>query len=130
MENPIIESNYKRIKREAKAFYDSIGRVWCQALYSDVLFIRAGFQHLIRRKGIQRPKSEQKRRFTLLKYVGEILGSPEAIFSSHVKNLNGRQVTFHVFKKQYLDEIVTVVVRQDEGRPIQFLSVYSKKPSC
>lgn len=130
MQNPAIENNYEKIKREAKTFYDSIGHIWCPALHSEVLFTRAGFQHLIRRKDIQRPKSEQKRRFALLKHVVRILESPEATSSSYVKELNGRQVTFHAFKERCLEEIVTVVVRQDEGKQMHFLSVYSKKPSC
>jgi hypothetical protein len=78
MENPACKDNYEEAKKKAKEFYGTIGRVWCPVLGDYVLFTRDGFQHLVRRKAIQRPKSEQKRRFSLLTYAEAIVRNPVA----------------------------------------------------
>jgi hypothetical protein len=78
---------------------------------------------------VARPKSEQKRRFALLKYAKDIIIDSRATISAHAKEFKRGRITFLVFKATREDEIIHVIFEQREGKQIYFLSIYSKKSS-
>ena len=139
MHNPAFQIGYKQSKEEAFADYKNTGQIWCPALGDFVAFNRLGFQHLIRFKKRQRPKSEQVRRFLLLPTAKEILGDPNSKAEHHRKEIvdTGKARWGKIPKFPYADyweftgkrdgRIIKVIVRQfPEGRK-HFLSVYEKK---
>jgi hypothetical protein len=126
MENEVAQNSYQEAKENAKIFYKSIKRVWCPALNDFVSFGGVGFAHLIKKERRSRAKSEQKRRFALLPYVGEILKSKP--FSSTEERIIGLS---HVRYWKFIDyrngEIIKVIVRQMDNGSKHFLSVYGRK---
>jgi hypothetical protein len=139
MKNPITGDSYDELKEKAKEFYRKVDRVWSPALDSFVLFNRAGFQHLIRPKSIQRPKGEQKRRFLLLPLAPDIIKNPDATVKYqqkevlHRMKVQGEKIEvvsvadFWEFKGESDQGIVKVIVRQFSGQEKHFLSVYERK---
>jgi len=70
---------YFEIKQQAKKIYSKIGQIPCPSLGGEyVKFNRLGFNHLIRKGHVPRPKSEQKRRLLLLKHAEQIVKNPKA----------------------------------------------------
>jgi hypothetical protein len=126
MENSDDKGNYGEAKRKAKEFYRKIGRIWCPALYDYVSFTRAGFQHLIRRKKIQRPKSEQERRFSFLFYAETVVQNPKAIISYKKKSIGYTQAELWIFKQKINDVFITLVARRIGKGKIHFFSIYGK----
>jgi hypothetical protein len=139
MKNPTIEDNYEEAKRKAKELYSKIGRVWCPALGENIIFNDVGFRHLIRKGGVRRPKSEQKRRFAFLSHVEGIIKNPDAKFSFEKREMfrsikwrNEKRIVMTRAKFWACAEsrdgcLITVVVRQFNGKAKHFLSVYEKK---
>ena len=128
MESLSIEGRgYKKIEKETREFYASIDRIWCSRLSAFIIFNRAGFQHLVRRGRVQRPKSEQKRRFVLLLYVGEIISDSEANISYKRKTLECSGAEFWIFKKNINEILITVVLRRIGDGNIHFFSIYQNK---
>ena len=139
MENPASENSYEEAKKKAKEFYGKIGHVWCPALGDFVVFNQAGFEHLVQKRGSPRPKSEQKRRFSLLPYVKNIL-EDQGITIIHEKNkilhsakVGGARVIM-VTTAQFWrivalrdDEIIKIIIRQIDGHEKHFFSIFAKK---
>ena len=126
MENTVDQNNYESIKRKAKEFYKKLGCVWCSKLNDCIIFNRAGFQHLIRRKRIQRPKSEQKRRFLLLFHAREIIETSKTITHKR-KSAGCATAEFWVFTRKIDERWITLVTRRIGGGGIHFFSIYEKK---
>ena len=134
----IKKESYKQVEQKAKDIYGMIGHVWCPALNADIFFTREGFDHLIGKRGILRPKSERKRRFDLLPLAQEILTDPDAQFACEGKpmayrtKINGVYTTiaatarFWIFRKEYDVRTVTLVIRQIGDRPKYFLSIFER----
>lgn len=127
---------YEKSKRKAKEIYSKIGSVKCPALSNEyVSFSRIGFNHLIRKGRIPRPRNEQKRRFILLPYIEGIIKNPKAKIIYRQKNIK-RKVNRHgekvlvesradywTFKEEInLCEIKVVVSQFDSGNK-KFISV-------
>ncbi len=121
--------------------YRRIERIWCPALREYVVFNRIGFQHLVRGGSVQRPKSEQKRRFKLIPYITDILTDPNASITEkegtikHQMKIRGEKIPvaspahFWVFTNRRNGQTIKLVVRQFNGKEKHFLSIYAKKPS-
>jgi hypothetical protein len=134
----IKRENYKQVEQKAKDIYGMIGYVRCPALNADIFFTREGFDHLIGKRGVLRPKSERRRRFDLLPLVKEILTDPDVRFTCEEKpmayrtKINGVYTTIvatarlWIFKKEYDVKIVTLVVRQIDDHPKHFLSIFER----
>ncbi|MEK7080707.1 MAG: hypothetical protein AAB925_02675 [Patescibacteria group bacterium] len=127
---------YKKAKQQAKQIYSKIGRIKCSALGDEyVFFTSAGFDHLLRKGRIPRTRNEQKRRFTLLPYVEEIIKNPTAKIiyrKTEIKervNRHGEKILiesiahFWTLKKKVGDCIIKIVVRQLENKNKHFFSV-------
>src|SRR3989344_5124327 len=91
---------YEKSKRKAKTIYAQIGRVPSQALGDALVsFTSAGFNHLIRKGRIPRPKNEQKRRFALIPHIEKIIKNPKATIqyerreTRDVVNRHGNKIT-------------------------------------
>ena len=127
MENPIIDpsikNSYEEAKEKAELLYAKLDRVWCPVLNEYVIFNRSGFQHLIWKGGLPRPKSEQKRRFALLEHAEKILSNPNATFSHEQKG----NTQFWAFTEKQSDVAVRVVIRQVGIGKKHFLSTFEEK---
>jgi hypothetical protein len=126
MQNIIMPENYEEAKRKAKELYGNINQVWSPAIGGYVIFNQAGFKHLVRRSGVQRPKSEQKRRFVLLFYIEEILTDHTATFVHETKDIEGAMTELWIFSKSIDIMLITVVVRRIGSGKIHFFSIYAK----
>lgn len=127
---------YKKAKQQAKQIYSKIGRIKCAALGDEyVFFTSAGFDHLLRKGRIPRTRNEQKRRFTLLPYVENIIKNPTAkivyrkLDVKEKANRHGEKVLiesvahFWTFKEKIDDCVIKVVIRQLENKDKHFFSV-------
>lgn len=127
---------YEKAKQQAKQIYSKIGRIRCPALGDEyVFFTSAGFNHILRKGRIPRTRNEQKRRFTLIPYVEEIIKNPAAKIiyrKTEVKekvNRHGEKVLiesmahFWTFVDKIDDCAIKVVIRQLENKNKYFFSV-------
>jgi hypothetical protein len=121
------EGGYKNAKIVAQKFYTKIENIWCPPLGVSVVFNRAGFQHLVRRGRIQRPKSEQKRRFALLVYVRDIISDQYAHISYEKKFIGNTTAEFWIFNQRAVGVLITVVLRRIGNGNVHFFSVYQNK---
>ncbi len=116
---------YEKSKQKAKALYSKIGRVQSPALNDEqVSFTNEGFNHLLRKGRIPRPKNEQKRRFVLTPYIEKIIRNPKAniryerrntriIINRHGEKILVQSIAdFWVFTEKIDDCIIKVVIRQ------------------
>jgi hypothetical protein len=118
-----MKNKFLKIRR----FYQGIGRVWCPVLKEYIDFNKAGFRHLVRKKGILRSHKEQKRRFTLLAYAEEIIGDPQAQYSYEETFKEAIIARFWSFAATKNDFMVTVIIRQLKNGKKHFFSIYAKK---
>ncbi len=127
---------YERAKQQAKQLYSKIGRIKCPALGDEyVFFTSAGFNHILRKGRIPRTRNEQKRRFTLLPYVENIIKNPTTKITyrktkiKEKSNRHGEKVLiesvahFWRFKEKVDDCVVRVEIRQLENKDKHFFSV-------
>jgi hypothetical protein len=134
----IQKEGYGQAEQNAKDFYKMIGHIHCVILNEDIIFTREGFDHLIGKRGVLRPKSERRRRFALLPLAKEILTDPAAEFTCEKKpiiyrtRINAAHIKinatayFWIFKKEYGGKIVTLVIRQINAHPKHFLSIFER----
>jgi hypothetical protein len=115
------------MENSIKEAYSKIGRVWCPVLEDFVTFNRAGLQHLIRKRGIMRPKSEQRRRFALLRYAENIIKNPDAIVTHEIKNAELSPAEFWMFHREQDDIRITLTIRQIGKGNKHFFSIYGDK---
>lgn len=126
---------YEKAKEKAKEIYSKIGSVGCPALDSHVAFSRYGLSHIMRKGRIPRTRNEQKRRFTLLPYVENIIKNPTAVILYRKEvikervNRHGEKVLmesvahFWTFIENMEDCTIKVVVRQLNDKTKHFFSV-------
>jgi len=123
----IFYGSYAETKRFLRQFYKNIGQIWCPVLNDYIVFTRRGFDHLIGKGDIVRPKSEQKRRFSLLPYVQDILIYPHAEFSYETKLINEKNIHYWKFTGAGGGMHITIIIKQTPKGKKQFLTVYGKK---
>jgi hypothetical protein len=127
---------YNRAKQKAKNIYSKIGRIKSPALGDEyVFFTSAGFNHLLRKGRIPRTRNEQKRRFTLLSFVENIIKNPVAKITyrkTEIKektNRHGENILiqsiahFWTFEENINDCNIKVVIRQLQNKNKHFFSV-------
>jgi hypothetical protein len=127
---------YEKAKQQAKQLYSKIGRIKCPALGDEyVFFASAGFDHILRKGRIPRTRNEQKRRFTLIPFVENIIKNPVAkivyrkLDVKEKVNRHGEKVLiesiahFWTFEEKVDDCIVKVVIRQLANKDKHFFSV-------
>jgi len=94
---------YPKAKEKARKIYSKIGRIKCPALNDEYIsFSRKGFDHLTHRGRIPRTRSEQKRRFVLLKYAENIVKNPKAIILYREKKLKRKTGRTNKYGKNIL----------------------------
>lgn len=132
---------YEKSKHKAKIIYAKIGRIPCPALGDElVAFTSAGFNHLVRKGRIPRPKNEQKRRFALIPHIEKIIKNPKATIqyerreTRNVVNRHGDKITiqsvadFWTFAERVNGCEIKVVIREIVGKVGKhFLSVMGDK---
>lgn len=128
---------YEKAKTKAKEIYSEIGHVPCPAFGGElVAFTGVGFNHLVRKGRIPRPRNEQKRRFVLIPYVENIIRNPTAVIlyerreTKYVSDRHGEKILiksvadFWTFVECIGGCTIKVVIRQLEtGGPKHFFSV-------
>jgi hypothetical protein len=138
MENPVYDEGRLKKELEAKLFYHRIGRVWCPVLDEFIIFGREGFQHLVRKHGVPRPRKDQQRRIFLLPQAKLVIEDPRAKILQRKQELSRavrfgeKEVVvppadFWMLARNLDDRTITVVIRQFKGKPKNFFSVYDKK---
>jgi len=128
---------YSKSREKAKNIYSRLDKVICPALgNAEISFSRIGFNHLIRKGRTLRTKSEQKRRFVLIKYIHQIILDPnatilfrESIIKEKVVRGNKRifiksHAKFWTFVSNINGCKIKVVIRQMDNGKLQFLSVF------
>lgn len=123
----ISRESYADAKRSIKEFYRVIGQIWCPVLNDYVAFTRGGLDHLIGKKDIIRPRSEQRRRFLLLHHVPAVLQNPNAHYSYELKIINDIYIRYWIFTATINDIPITILIKQTPKGKKQFLTVYGKK---
>lgn len=116
---------YEKAKQKAKAIYAKIGHIPCPAFRGEIVaFTSEGFSHLLRKGRVPRTRSEQKRRFHLISYVGQIIKNPRAVIlyerreTKTIANRHGDNITvrsiadFWTFVETINRCRIKVVVRQ------------------
>lgn len=137
------QSPYEKTKRQAKRVYKRIGRVPCPALGGElVAFTSAGFNHMVRKGRIPRPKKDQQRRFALVPHIERIIRNPKATIAYErretktVVDRHGENITlkstadFWTFMETTDDVVIKVVIRQlGERGQKHFFSVMGDRKS-
>ena len=126
---------YEKAKQQTKQIYSKIGRIKYPALGDEyVFFTSAGFDHILRKGRIPRTRNEQKRRFTLIPYVENIVKNPMAkivyrkLDVKEKVNRHGEKVLiesvahFWTFIDKVDDCVIKVVIRQLENKNKHFFS--------
>lgn len=114
------------IIKQAKESYAQIGQVWCPALESFISFGDDGFHHLIWKNRKHRSKADQRRRFRLLKYTGNIVASTKTNIAYQEKEVALFHVAYWAFTQEQDDQTLTVVVRKVGNGEKHFYSVFNK----
>jgi len=100
---------YEKLKNDAESFYKNIGRVSCPVLKNEyVEFTSTGFKHLLQKGRIPRTRSDQIRRFHLLKYAKQILINS----NSTVTIRQEKTAHFWEISNRHDNKIIKVIVRQ------------------
>lgn len=110
---------YEKIKADAYKSYKEIGSVFCPLLGKTVQFTNIGFNHLIRKGRMIRPREEQVRRFELIRYLVEIVSCPRA--DVHLDDSKSIKM-WNIIKNIHGSDIRVVVA--DTGFTTIFVSVY------
>ncbi len=134
-----MEDKYEKSKKKAKEFYSSIGSVICPGLNNELVsFSKYGFYHLLRKRGVLRPRKEQLRRFALLHSAVEVIKNAKSYDSYNYETkeqfaedhglpvLKSSIAEFWSFSGIYSSKIVTVIVRKIGNGNMHFFSVMDK----
>ena len=98
--------------------------ITCPALNNEkIYFNNSGFTHLMRKGGKLRAYSEQKRRFSALKFCKEILTLRDPVIEYRQIN----NVQFWMFKTIKDNLEIKLVIRQIDSNPKHFFSIMGKK---
>lgn len=116
-------------EKNAKARYAKIKSVPCPAFGGEaVAFNRSGIRHLIWKHGKPRLKSEQRRRFALLRYAPAVVLNSKTVVSYRVQG----RASFWLFQGKHRGKTISVIVRQLRGGKKHFYSIFAdhknKKP--
>lgn len=116
-------NSFKQFLEEKRAWYQSIGKVFCPVLSADVIFNAKGFYHLrYDGAGKQRLVKEQYRRMNLLKYVSNILSSNLDIVEKREIN----NILYLKIQKEVNRRVITVILRKTGTGPYIFYSIWAE----
>ncbi len=134
--------DYQKLKAIAKKLYSKIGRIPSPALSNEyVSFTSIGFTHLMRKGRNPRPRSEQKRRFSLLPYAEAVIKNPQAVIiyrtteTKYWTDRYGQKVLitstahFWTFVEEIDGFTIKIVIRQLNSGQKHFFSIMGNKKS-
>ena len=111
-------------EQAARLFYGKINEVECPKFNGEkVFFNRIGFNHLIRKNGRRRRKSDRRRRFNLLHYAPNMIADPHIDVAQRVKG----RASFWMFQREIDSRKIKLIVRQLKGGKKHFYSIFSNK---
>ena len=118
------DKTYYEHRDKAKIFYKNLKEIPCAVLDNEYIeFGNAGFQHLLKKGRYPRTKSDQIRRFLLLKYVPNIIKDPNV----SIVCLEDKTACFWRITKRIEKQIIKVIIRQFPGENKHFFSVMNNK---
>ncbi|MES2215994.1 MAG: hypothetical protein V4481_01725 [Patescibacteria group bacterium] len=102
----------EKLVQEAKQKYKSIGSAPCPALNNEqISFNKHGLRHLLFKRGLPRPQSEQLRRLMLVQHAPYILKSGKLL--EYRENIESATIgRFWAITGHNQDTKITVIVRQ------------------
>jgi len=131
------EEKFKRVRKEAEEYYESIGSVWCPYLQENVHFNTEGFQHLLFKSWNRtRVRAEQYTRLRLLRLVPDIIAKSHTLQEYEERSLlikqkvNSRwekrmkRVRYYVFIAIVKTVRLKIIVKEIEGGAKFFYSLY------
>ena len=133
---------YEKSKQKAHKIYRKIGRIQCPIFNNELVsFTSSGFSHLIRKRGrVSRTKTEQKKRFVLLKYAERMVKEPthrvkieferreimEKVNRFGKKILIKKKANAWTLVENIEGSEVKLVIGQVSGRGKEFVSIMSR----
>ncbi len=119
--------------RNKRAWYKSVGKIWCPILHAHVIFNSKGFYHLRYDSfGKERSKSEQKYKLSLLPLVIPVIQNAVSVYEYKKEQYSkplGKYFEIWELKKEVVGRqksLVSVVLRRIGDGNITFLSVWKK----
>lgn len=120
--------NWKDFIKNEKEKYKKLGHIVCPAFnYEEVLFNHYGFDHILFKNGIPRPKYIVKERFGLLLYVSNIIKNIKKIESEEKRVRDKLHAYFWTIKSSINGKKVRIIIRRlgDNGL-LHFFSVMNE----
>ena len=101
--------NNRNLIEKTKEKYRKIGYIGCPAFeYEKIYFNKHGLNHLIRKRGIIRPFSEQIHKFTLFNNVPKIMKSIEVFHKHEI----GNNIQFWSLVTLNSNALIKIIIRQ------------------
>ena len=116
------ESDYEDLLEKRRRWYKTIGKVYCPALETNVVFNSRGFKHLLYGgRGKLRPLTERFRRLNLLPQAISIVKKANHI---HERRIQGESEYWEILKRcsQRVFRVSVILSRNGIGQII-FLSI-------
>lgn len=126
-------SSFEEFLKEKRAWYKTVGKVWCPILNQYVIFNSKGFSHLRYDSfGKERSKSEQKYKLGLLPLVIPVITNATNIYDYKKEQYSKPLGKYYEIweLKEFAGRrkaTVSVVLRRIGDGNITFLSVWKKK---
>ena len=118
------KDRWKKFLNLKKKEYYSIGYIPSPALnMQKIYFNEKGYNHLLMKNNKYRAISEQRRKFQLLKYSGDLISTSQTI--DEYKNINNAE--YWSISKTYGDDLITVIIRRINNKELHFYSIMDKK---
>ena len=121
-----MEKKFEEFIRKTREKYTETGPMPCPAFGNELIYFKKSyFKHLLRKRGILRSESEQKRKLILFKYALEIIKSTKVIDEYRKgKKINDPEAgQFWALSKIYGNRKVSVIIRQIGSNQKHFFSV-------
>jgi len=123
--------NWKKFIKRCRNRYMKIGYVTCPAFGNEkIYFTQAGFNHLLRKGRIPRKINDQMRRLSLVSKAPLILTECTR-YSTHEKRYSSSLPadfwSFVYNGKDTHGQSITIIVRQIQGKPKHFFSIFDEK---
>lgn len=122
---------YKKLLEERRAWYKSIGEIYCPILKEYIIFNSKGFNHLVYSKRKWRTKKEQMYKLGLLPLVPAVIKNATKVSNYRkcfVKSLNKETEFWTLTEIVGKQQTLTIVILRRVGTGnITFLSVMKKQ---
>ncbi len=120
----MLEKNWEEFIEKSKKIYKEIDYIKCPAFGGDkVFFNKYGFNHLIWKGRIPRPKNEQEERLSLLPSAIEIVRNSNQTYNYRETTLDKSRAHFWALKGFDGKKNLRIIIRKKNNGPLHFFSV-------